>query len=310
MRVRFWGVRGSLPVPGSRTERYGGNTSCVEVTSASGTRIIIDGGTGIRRLGKELMRAEFESGKGQAHILVSHTHWDHIQGLPFFSPFYREGNRLFVYARQRDDQNLRSVFASQADSPFFPVSFDRTRASVAFRELHDGAKFEIEDVQVSTTRLNHPHVATAYAITADGARVAYIADTAPFSDILFGQEFLSGPPMPRSKLSKTDKTKLNAMAASVVRLCEGADLVIYDTMYTAEEYRQFPHYGHSRPSDAIVVCQDAGAKMLALFHHSPDRSDAEVDTMLEGAVAQSETHAPKLKIVAAFEGLDLLLGKA
>jgi phosphoribosyl 1,2-cyclic phosphodiesterase len=256
------------------------------------------------------MRAEFESGKGQAHILVSHTHWDHIQGLPFFSPFYREGNRLFVYARQRDDQNLRSVFASQADSPFFPVSFDRTRASVAFRELHDGAKFEIEDVQVSTTRLNHPHVATAYAITADGARVAYIADTAPFSDILFGQEFLSGPPMPRSKLSKTDKTKLNAMAASVVRLCEGADLVIYDTMYTAEEYRQFPHYGHSRPSDAIVVCQDAGAKMLALFHHSPDRSDAEVDTMLEGALAQSETHAPKLKIVAAFEGLDLLLGKA
>jgi hypothetical protein len=164
MRVRFWGVRGSLPVPGARTERYGGNTSCVEVTSASGTRIIIDGGTGIRRLGKELMRAEFESGKGQAHILVSHTHWDHIQGLPFFSPFYRGGNRLFVYARQRDDQNLRSVFASQADAPFFPVSFDRTRASVAFRELHDGAKFEIEDMQVSTTRLNHPHVATAYAI--------------------------------------------------------------------------------------------------------------------------------------------------
>jgi phosphoribosyl 1,2-cyclic phosphodiesterase len=200
MRVRFWGVRGSLPVPGARTERYGGNTSCVEVTSASGTRIIIDGGTGIRRLGKELMRTEFESGKGQAHILVSHTHWDHIQGLPFFSPFYRDGNRMFVYARQRDDQNLRSVFASQADAPFFPVSFDRTRASVSFRELHDGAKFEIEDMRVSTTRLNHPHVATAYAIVADGARVAYISDTAPFSDILFGQEFLSGPPLPQAEV--------------------------------------------------------------------------------------------------------------
>jgi phosphoribosyl 1,2-cyclic phosphodiesterase len=310
MRVRFWGVRGSLPVPGARTERYGGNTSCVEVTSASGTRIIIDGGTGIRRLGKELMRTEFESGKGQAHILVSHTHWDHIQGLPFFSPFYREGNRLFVYARQRDDQNLRSVFASQADAPFFPVSFDRTRASVSFRELHDGAKFEIEDMQVSTTRLNHPHVATAYAIAADGARVAYISDTAPFSDILFGQEFLSGPPLPRTQLSKTDKTKLKSMAAAVVRLCEGADLVIYDTMYTADEYRQFPHYGHSRPSDAITVCQAAGAKRLALFHHAPDRSDAEVDTMLDDARSQALTHAPKLEIVAAFEGLDLLLGKA
>lgn len=309
MRVRFWGVRGSLPVPGARTERYGGNTSCVEITSASGTRIIIDGGTGIRRLGKELMRAEFESGKGRAHILVSHTHWDHIQGLPFFAPFYREGNHLFVYARQRDDQNLRSVFASQADAPFFPVSFDRTRAQVAFRELHDGARFEIEDVSVSTARLNHPHTATAYAVAVDGARVAYIADTAPFSDILFGQEFLSGPSSRNAKLARGDKAKLKAMAGAVVRLCEGADLVIYDTMYTADEYRQFPHFGHSRPSDAIAVCGEAGCRMLALFHHSPDRSDGEVDAMLADARGQAQTVAKQLEIVAAFEGMDLMLGK-
>jgi phosphoribosyl 1,2-cyclic phosphodiesterase len=309
MRVRFWGVRGSLPVPGANTERYGGNTSCVEITSGAGTRIIIDGGTGIRRLGKELMRAEFEAGQGRAHILVSHTHWDHIQGLPFFAPFYREGNHLFVYARQRDDQNLRSVFASQADAPFFPVSFDSTRASVAFRELHDGAKFEIEDVRVSTTRLNHPFVATAYAIAADGALVAYISDTAPFYDILFGQEFLSGPPSPRTKLGRTDKAKLKAMAAAVVRLCEGADLVIYDTMYTAEEYRQFPHFGHSRPSDAIAVCREAEAKTLALFHHAPDRSDAELDTVLAGAQRQARPVAKRLEIVAAFEGMDFSLGK-
>jgi ribonuclease BN (tRNA processing enzyme) len=197
------------------------------------------------------------------------------------------------------------VFASQADAPFFPVSFDRTRASVAFRELHDGVKFEIEDMRVSTTRLNHPHVATAYAVVADGARVAYISDTAPFSDILFGQEFMSGPPSPRSRLSKTDKAKLSAMASAVVRLCADADLVIYDTMYTAEEYRQYPHFGHSRPSDAIAVCRAAGAKTLALFHHAPDRSDADVDAML----AKARTQTKKLDIVAAFEGLDLTLGK-
>ena len=255
------------------------------------------------------MRGEFESGKGQAHILISHTHWDHIQGLPFFSPFYRGGNRLFVYARQRDDQNLRSVFASQADAPFFPVSFDRTRASVSFRELHDGAKFEIEDMQVSTTRLNHPHVATAYSIAADGARVAYIADTAPFTDILFGQEFLSGPPQQHAQLSRGDKAKLKAMATAVVRLCDGADLVIYDTMYTAGEYRQYPHFGHSRPSDAIAVCHQAGVKTLALFHHAPDRSDLEVDTMLDSARTLASKETGNLEIVAAFEGLDLLLGK-
>ena len=203
MRIRFWGVRGSLPVPGPRTERYGGNTSCVEVSSAAGTRIIIDAGTGIRRLGKELMRGEFESGKGAAHLLISHTHWDHIQGLPFFAPFYRAGNKLFVYARQRDDQNLRSVLSLQVDSPFFPVPFHKARADVAFRELHDGAHFEINDVVVSCARLNHPYIATAYALSADGAKVAYIADTAPFSDILFGQEFIAGPPSPHSLLSKT-----------------------------------------------------------------------------------------------------------
>jgi phosphoribosyl 1,2-cyclic phosphodiesterase len=309
MRVRFWGVRGSLPVPGALTERYGGNTSCVEICSSGGTRIVIDGGTGIRKLGKELMQEEFESGKGRAHVLISHTHWDHIQGLPFFSPFYREGNRLYIYARQRDDQNLRSVFASQADAPYFPVPFHRTRADISFRELLDGARFEIEDVQVTTARLNHPYIAMAYAVAADGARVAYVSDTAPFSDILFGQQFVSGPESPHAQLTKSDQAKLRAMSAQVVRLCSDADLVIYDTMYTAKEYRQYPHFGHSRPSDAIQICQAAGAKCLVLFHHSPDRSDVEVDAMLASARTLASQKSKGLEVMAAFEGLDLTLGK-
>jgi phosphoribosyl 1,2-cyclic phosphodiesterase len=298
-----------LPVPGPRTQRYGGNTSCVEVCSAAGTRIIIDAGTGIRRLGKDLMRAEFESGKGAAHLLISHTHWDHIQGLPFFAPFYRAGNKLYVYARQRDDQNLRSVLSLQVDTPFFPVPFHQARAEVAFRELHDGARFEIDDVLVSCTRLNHPYIATAYALTADGAKVAYIADTAPFSDILFGQEFIAGPPSPRSRLSPADRRTLRAMRSQVVRLCEAADLVIYDTMFTPEEYRQTPHFGHSRPSDAVEICHDAGAKTLALYHHAPDRSDDEVDAVLATTRKQAKAVAPKLDILAGFEGLDLALGR-
>jgi len=309
MRVRFWGVRGSLPVPGSKTERYGGNTSCVEVRSDAGTRIIVDAGTGIRKLGKDLMREEFESGRGTAHLLISHTHWDHIQGLPFFAPLYQAGNKLHVYARRRDDVHLRTVFASQTTDPYFPISIDEAKAEIAFRELADSAKFDVSDVQVACTRLNHPYVATAYRLTADGTSVAYVSDTAPFSDILFENQYVPHPPSASggAELPDADRAKLAAMRAGVVRLCEGADLVIYDTMFTAEDYQRIPHDGHSRPSDALAICREAGARRLALFHHAPERSDAEVDAILADTGGAAAAAGIAVDIVAAYEGLDVPL---
>ena len=308
MRVKFWGVRGSLPVPGAKTERYGGNTSCVEVTSASGTRIIIDAGTGVRRLGKELMREEFESGRGVAHLLISHTHWDHIQGLPFFAPLYQAGNHLYVYARRRDDLHLRAVFASQTGDPYFPISIEETKADISFRELSDTARFEIGEVDVACARLNHPYVATAYRLSVDGAAVAYVSDTAPFSGILFENQFIARPPMAIRPLPEADKAKLREMRDGIVRLCEGADLVIYDTMFTADDYERFPHYGHSRPRDALDVCREAGARRLALFHHAPERTDTEVDAILESTRAEARATRLTLALDAAYEGMDIELG--
>jgi len=302
MKIRFWGVRGSYPVPGPETNRYGGNTSCVAVrVEDGGPLIIVDAGTGIRKLGKEMMQSSFGEGAGTAHLLVSHTHWDHIQGLPFFAPAYHKGNKLYVYARQRDDTHLRAVFASQTDSPYFPVPFENVQADVAFRELVEGARFEIGPVKVSCTRLNHPWIAIAYRLDYQGRSVCYVTDTAPFRDILIEQEFIRTPPKPGDPLKPEDAAKLAAMRDGVVRLCEGADLVIYDTQFTPEEYLQKPHWGHSCPEDAIEIARDAGAKGVVLFHHAPERTDDQIDALLH----YHRKATPDLEIHAASEGMEL-----
>jgi len=307
MKARFWGVRGSIPVPGPQTNRYGGNTSCVEVKPRGADPIIIDAGTGLRRLGKRLMEQRFGEGKGKAHLLISHTHWDHIQGLPFFSPLYTAGNQLHVYARQRDDTHLRAVFASQTEDPYFPVPFDTLKADIDFRELVEGQSFEIGDAKISCTRLNHPWIAIAYRIDVDGAALVYASDTAPFTDILLEHEFIEQPPEPGAPLSPDDEKKLKAMRAGLVELCRGADLVIYDTQFTPEEYASKPHWGHSTPNDAIAVALDAGAKQLALYHHAPARSDDELDAIL--SEYRQRLSGSDLDLIAAYEGLEVTVGE-
>jgi phosphoribosyl 1,2-cyclic phosphodiesterase len=306
MRIRFWGVRGSIPVPGPQTNRYGGNTSCVEIQPRNGPRIIIDAGTGIRKLGKELMQGPFGEGKGAAHLLISHTHWDHIQGMPFFAPMYQAGNQLYVYARQRDDSHLRAVFAAQSDDPYFPAPFNTVKADVAFRELVEGARFQLGDTKVACTRLNHPWVAMAYRLEADGASVVYCTDTAPFTDILLENEFIRQAPRPGDPLPPEHKDKLREMRDHLVALCKHADLLIYDTQFTQAEYQAKPHWGHSTPQDAIEIAHAAKVKTLALFHHDPTRTDDQQDQIL--VETRHLVAGSGLDVIAAAEQLELVLG--
>ncbi|HNO69675.1 MAG TPA: MBL fold metallo-hydrolase, partial [Pseudomonadota bacterium] len=243
------------------------------------------------------------------HLLVSHTHWDHIQGLPFFSPLYRPGNKFHVYARQRDDMHLRMVFALQSDNPYFPVPFDAAAANVQFSELTDDARFEIGPVKVRCTRLNHPWIAIAFRLDYEGASVAYVTDTAPFRDILIEHEFIRQPPKPGEPLAPEDAAKLAAMREGVVRLCEGAQLVIYDTQFTPTEYAQRPHWGHSCAEDAIEIAREACAESLMLYHHSPDRSDAQIDELLGQHRHQLARDGARLELHAAYEGMEVDLGK-
>jgi phosphoribosyl 1,2-cyclic phosphodiesterase len=304
MRVRFWGVRGSYPVPGPSTNRYGGNTSCVQVVPQNGSLLIIDAGTGIRRLGKELMTGAFGKGQGTCHLLISHTHWDHIQGLPFFAPLYVSGNQINIYARQRE-VHLKTIFCSQTEDPYFPVSLEEVAAQVTYTDLADGARFASGGVQVRCARLNHPFIAIGYRIDADGSSVAYVADTAPFSDVLLEHEYIAARPDLSTPPQQSDAAKLAVMRTDLVDLCRDCDMVIYDTMFRMQEYLARPHWGHSSPEHALEICREAGARCLTLFHHAPERADADVDQDLES----TRRLAGDLKVLAAAEGMEVKLGK-
>ena len=299
MKVRFWGVRGSYPVPGAATNRYGGNTSCVQICPGDGTVLIIDAGTGIRKLGQRLMRGPLGSGEGECHLLVSHTHWDHIQGLPFFAPLYEAGNRINLYGRQREI-HLKTIFSSQTDEPYFPVSLDEVAADVCCVELIAGAFFNLGDTTVRCALLNHPGLAIGYRMESGGRSVAYISDTSPFDQILFREGRLSGPPT--GPPTPEEAAELQRIRRGVIGLCKGCDLVIYDTMFTMEEYTERPHWGHSSSHHAVELVEEARARALALYHHAPDRSDDHLDRM----VSQIQT-TTSLQLLAAAEGQELVL---
>lgn len=283
MRVRFWGVRGSIAVSGPQFIRTGGNTSCVEV-EAAGERLILDGGTGLRALGDGLMAGAARSAGAPVRttILFSHVHWDHIQGVPFFAPAFHPDTELcFVGVQRPGAGGIRSALAAQMRPPNFPITLDMLRARVRFCDILPDQPVEIGPFRVLPLDIPHPDGASAFRIEAGGRSFVYA------TDIEHGA----------------------SLRSEVLRLAEGADLLVHDAQYTRAEYRGeavdgragFPRvgWGHSSWEEAVEVAAAASAGRLALFHHDPRRGDAEVER-LEALASQA---APaRCRVQAAREG--------
>jgi phosphoribosyl 1,2-cyclic phosphodiesterase/CheY-like chemotaxis protein len=287
MLVRFWGTRGSIATPGEATLRYGGNTSCVEVTSDAGDIIIIDAGTGANALGKALM----DQGRAQrGHILISHTHWDHIQGLPFFAPLFAAGNEWHIYGPRALGQSLRDILAGQMDYSYFPVALNAFAANVQFHEVVEGG-FSVGEVRVSTQYLNHPALTVGYRLEADGASLVYASDHEPHS--------------PHAGEGHADEAESGDIAH--VDFLRDADLVIHDAQYTANEYPGKLGWGHSTIEYAVDVAVAANARQLALYHHDPTRTDEAVDRLIETARKRAASIGADLIVTGAAEGVAIEL---
>lgn len=256
--VKFWGVRGSIACPSPNHIRYGGNTSCVEFDVGT-RRIVFDAGTGIRGLGQQFM----SQGPQEIHLLLTHTHWDHINGFPFFVPAYVPGYKLHIMAGHLNkDGGVKSVLSSQMENPMFPVPIEAMQAEMIFQDFQAGEDLHLwDDVGIKTAPLNHPNGATGYRVEYEGRSACYVTDT----------EHRDGE-----------------LDRNILELIEGADLVIYDCTYTEEEMPAHIGWGHSTWNEGVKLCKAAGAKRLCIFHHDPDHDDRFMDALVEEARAEWE----------------------
>lgn len=298
-RLTFWGVRGSIPSPGPGTVGYGGNTSCLEFR-AGHEIIILDAGTGLRGLGRKLA-GEFKGQPLDLTLLLTHTHWDHIQGLPFFQPVYQPQCRLNILGYEGARKSLVTVLSGQMESPYFPVLFDELPGNVQIEELKD-MEFQVGPVQVKAAFANHPGICVGYKLITDEGTVAYFPDNEPHSS-----SHHSGKPQ------SADNEAARAFAEQQERLTaqflNGTDVLVLDSQYDDEEYKSHLGWGHGCVSYAVSLALRAKVKKLFLFHHDPDHDDAKLDRMLADARKLVADAASPMQVEAAREGTVVELAK-
>jgi phosphoribosyl 1,2-cyclic phosphodiesterase len=293
MFVRFWGTRGSIPTPGNASKKYGGNTSCLEVR-VDDTLLICDGGTGLRELGQDLLKRG--PGPIKGHLFFSHTHWDHIQGFPFFVPAYQPQNTFRVYGTAEGDRRAYELLSGQMRSvEYFPVDFAELKAHIDADHIDEGRRL-IEGVKVQFFEQVHPGRSWAYSFEKDGIKVVFATDNE--IDLALGdkEQALKEPDAPRK------------IPEELVEFVRGADLLVADGQYFDDEYPRKVGWGHPRATTVVDLAAAADVKQLAVFHHDPMHSDADVDRKISLCRERAERRTRNLVVFGAREGMEIKLG--
>ena len=298
MKVRFWGVRGSIPAPGPHTLRYGGNTTCIEVRADDGALIILDAGTGIFPLAQDLLKQM----PVQANVFITHTHWDHIQGLPFFTQLYIPGNSVRIHGGYDvvSGRGIDQIMEVQLQYSYFPVREAEMRANIAYETLNIGEPVSIGDATVTPLMLNHPVVNFGYRVDCNGKSVFFTGDHEPWPNIY----------APEDDEYAEFQQMVDMQQGQLDRALAGLDVLIADSSYTAAEYPTKVGWGHGTLEGNIAWARRLGVKKLICTHHEPTRSDADLERVFAAAL-ESAGHVPggagEPEIVLSREGLELVL---
>ncbi len=276
LRLRFWGVRGTLPVCGYKSLKYGGNTSCVSLDLPDEELFIFDAGSGIKELSGRLGRGRSLRGR----ILISHPHWDHINALPFFAPLYVPGNEFEVLGAAQGGLTVRDIVSAQMDGVYFPITIQEFTAQIGFRDLDEGS-YRIGSAAVSTLRLSHPGVCLGFRVRCEGRTVCYVTDNELYP--------------PGSKRHAADYIR------RLTDFVRGADALITDTTYSDEEYRSKEGWGHSCVGQVVELAHRAEVRTLYLFHHDPDQTDEDIDRKQEDCVRLLEERGSMTECIAPKE---------